>query len=130
MLLRSYCRLSLVTIHRENCTNLRNTTDDLDRLEAGYGMTYAGIQYYDGSCKLADSVYCSLYDSKPAQCRLNVRMNAAFVLMACLTAKAVYMVLVNLLARGKVKRHCLTIGDVIVASASDPDLRVQGYVTI
>ncbi|OCK75622.1 hypothetical protein K432DRAFT_361762 [Lepidopterella palustris CBS 459.81] len=36
------------------------------------------------------------------------------------------MITVNLLARGKVKRHCLTFGDVIVASASDLELRVKG----
>ncbi|KAF2813075.1 uncharacterized protein BDZ99DRAFT_381773 [Mytilinidion resinicola] len=35
------------------------------------------------------------------------------------------MIAVNLVARGKVKRHCLTFGDVIVASASDPELRVK-----
>jgi hypothetical protein len=37
------------------------------------------------------------------------------------------MCTVNLLARGRVKRHCLTFGDVIVASASHPELRIQGY---
>ncbi|KAF1998652.1 hypothetical protein P154DRAFT_438786 [Amniculicola lignicola CBS 123094] len=36
------------------------------------------------------------------------------------------MVGVNVMARGKLKKHCLTFGDVIVASASDPELRVQG----
>ncbi|KAF2471018.1 uncharacterized protein BDR25DRAFT_223902 [Lindgomyces ingoldianus] len=36
------------------------------------------------------------------------------------------MISVNLLARGKLKRQCLTFGDVLVASASNPELRVQG----
>ncbi|ORY16526.1 hypothetical protein BCR34DRAFT_476053 [Clohesyomyces aquaticus] len=36
------------------------------------------------------------------------------------------MISVNVLARGKLKRHLLTFGDVIVASASNPELRVQG----
>ncbi|OCK90748.1 uncharacterized protein K441DRAFT_578411 [Cenococcum geophilum 1.58] len=36
------------------------------------------------------------------------------------------MIMVNLKARGEVKTHCLTFGDVIVASASDPELRVRG----
>ncbi|KAF2820593.1 hypothetical protein CC86DRAFT_304725 [Ophiobolus disseminans] len=36
------------------------------------------------------------------------------------------MCVVNLLARGKLKQHCLTFGDVIIASASNPELRVQG----
>ncbi|KAF2017754.1 hypothetical protein BU24DRAFT_478909 [Aaosphaeria arxii CBS 175.79] len=36
------------------------------------------------------------------------------------------MIAVNLIARGSVKRQLLTYGDVIVASASDPELRIQG----
>ncbi|OAL47208.1 hypothetical protein IQ07DRAFT_515918 [Pyrenochaeta sp. DS3sAY3a] len=36
------------------------------------------------------------------------------------------MCTVNLLARGKLKTHCLTFGDVVVASASHTELRVQG----
>ncbi|KAH7138568.1 hypothetical protein B0J11DRAFT_514755 [Dendryphion nanum] len=71
-------------------------------------------------------VKCYLYDAQPSSCRLNVRMNAAFVLMGCLVIKATYMVLINFHARNKSKRHCLTFGDVIVASASHPELRVQG----
>ncbi|OCL07708.1 hypothetical protein AOQ84DRAFT_294579 [Glonium stellatum] len=36
------------------------------------------------------------------------------------------MIAVNINARGKVKTHCLTFGDIIVASATDPELRVKG----
>jgi hypothetical protein len=53
-------------------------------------------------------------------------MQAAFILGGCLVIKAIYMVTVNLLARGKVKKQCLTFGDVIVASATDPELRIKG----
>lgn len=35
---------------------------------------------------------------------------------------------VNVLARGKLKEHCLTFGDVLVASASHPELRIKGLV--
>lgn len=55
-------------------------------------------------------------------------MSAAFILLGCLALKAVYMCAVNLLARGKSKTHCLTFGDVIVASASHVNLRVKGFV--
>jgi len=72
---------------------------------------------------------CTLHEPTASKCRLNVRMSAAFVLMGCLVMKAVYMCVVNLLARGKAKQHCLTFGDVIIASASNPELRVQGSVT-
>lgn len=54
-------------------------------------------------------------------------MSAAFILVSALVIKAAYMCAVNLLARGKLKTHCLTFGDVIVASASNAELRVQGY---
>ncbi|KAF2032995.1 hypothetical protein EK21DRAFT_98563 [Setomelanomma holmii] len=36
------------------------------------------------------------------------------------------MVALNIRWRGKMKEHCLTFGDVIIASASNSDLRVQG----
>jgi hypothetical protein len=45
-----------------------------------------------------------------------------------LVLKAGYMIAVNLLTRGKLKQHCLTFGDVLIASASHPEIRVQGLV--
>ena len=48
--------------------------------------------------------------------------------MSCLVGKAVYMITITLLARGKLRQQCLTFGDIIVASALDPELRVHGYV--
>lgn len=81
-----------------------------------------------GNCSLGINVECELSDPKPAKCRLNIRMNAAFILAGALVIKAVYMVTTNILARGRVKRQLLTFGDVIVASALYPDLHVSGYV--
>ena len=57
-------------------------------------------------------------------CRLNVRMEAVFILTGCLTIKAAYMVIVMFRARRKVKTRCLTFGDVIVASVLDPKTRI------
>jgi len=114
----------------KNCTGLVNSTSDADMIEDELqytkSSTYPG--YSNGNCSMGTGVLCALYDMTPAKCRLNVRMNAAFILLACLTIKAIYMIVVNLLARGKLKTHCLTFGDVLVASSSDPELRVQGYV--
>jgi hypothetical protein len=114
----------------DNCTGLVNSTGDIAIVEdeLKYNTFYSALNYFQGNCNLGYSVHCSLHDMAPAQCRLNVRMNAAFVLFACLTIKAIYMIALNLLARGKLKTHCLTFGDVLVASSSDPELRVQGYV--
>jgi hypothetical protein len=57
-------------------------------------------------------------------------MSAAFILGTCLLIKAVYMCTINLLARCKPKTQCLTFGDMIVASASHTELRVQGLVLV
>lgn len=115
------------------CQQYRNDTDNsddqLDALEHSYMGEYSwNWQYAAGSCKMGTEVFCVLDEPGDAKCRLNVRMSAAFTLMACLMIKATYMCVVNLLARGKLKEHCLTFGDVLVASASHPELRVQGFV--
>jgi hypothetical protein len=114
----------------DNCTGLVNSTDNIAMVEneLKYSAFDYGLNYFQDDCRMAYSVHCSLHDMGPVQCRLNVRMNALFVLFACLTIKAIYMIAVNLLARGKLKTHCLTFGDVLVASSSDPELRVQGCV--
>ena len=81
--------------------------------------------YGIGNCTVGESVGCIIGGNEEQTCRLNVRMQAAIILAGCLTIKAVYMVLINFIARGRTKAHCLTFGDVIVASALDPDLRIQ-----
>lgn len=125
----AYSRI-VVKYAKENCTGLANTTSDARMLEHTLGYRHSSYypSFFDGQCEMGTTVICGLYDMQPAKCRLNVRMNAAFILFACLTIKAIYMIAVNLLARGKLKQHCLTFGDVLVASSSDPELRVQGYV--
>ena len=62
---------------------------------------------------------------KNANSLQNVRMQAAFILSGCLIIKAIYMIAVNYRARSKTKHHCLTFGDVIVASVLDPDLKIK-----
>jgi hypothetical protein len=122
---------STIRVHYDmNCTDYAQTATDVSALENSWfaeEQTHFKV-YREGNCEMGQSVYCSLHDEQPAVCRLNVRMSAAFVLAACLVLKALYMLSVNICARGKLKSHCLTFGDVVVASASDPDLRVQGYV--
>ena len=108
---------------KSDCSSLAGTWDkDLATLEKEY-KGYGDVRIYgQGKCH----VRCSLVGEKPAKCRLNVRMNAACVLAVVLTIKAIYMVTMNFLARGKIKTQLLTFGDVIVASASNTELRVQG----
>lgn len=122
-----------IQVHYDStCSDYLQTATDVASLEQSYfynsSITYGPI-YGDGDCLMGKGVYCTVHDEKPGLCRLNIRMSAAFILAGCLMLKATYMLSVNLLARGKLKSHCLTFGDVIVASASDLDLRVQGLVT-
>ncbi|KAJ4988130.1 hypothetical protein SVAN01_06382 [Stagonosporopsis vannaccii] len=115
--------------YAEECTEYMKTTTDIPALENSYvydSNISNKLIYREGGCTMGRDVYCTLHNESPGVCRLNVRMSAAFILAACLVLKAGYMLSVNLLARGKLKSHCLTFGDVIVASASDPELRVQG----
>jgi hypothetical protein len=52
-------------------------------------------------------------------------MQAAFILAGCLFIKAAYMIILNYRARGRMKEYCLTLGDVVVASVLDPDLKIK-----
>ncbi|PVI06681.1 hypothetical protein DM02DRAFT_649430 [Periconia macrospinosa] len=109
----------------KSCERLKNTTTDIDGLEH-YLPDSTRFGESKDECALSEKIKCYLKDPVPVKCRLNVRMSAAFVLMAGLVVKAIYMVTVNILARGHRKEQLLTFGDVIVASASNPDLRIQG----
>jgi hypothetical protein len=78
------------------------------------------------NCSLGSGVFCTLHDPGKARRQFNVRMSAAFTLMTCLVIKAIHMCALNWLGRGKLKEHCLTFGDVLVAAAFHSELRVQG----
>lgn len=54
-----------------------------------------------------------------------MRMFASLNLADCLLFKAVYMIMMNVRARCRTKTHCLTFGDVIVASVLYPDLQIH-----
>ena len=119
----------VVRYEKENCTQHANQTTDVSHVETEWvGPGNGNLQFSIGDCHMGTNVICYIDedDVKPSQCRLSIRMQVAFILAGCLVIKAIYMVMVNLKARGKVKTHCLTFGDVIVASASDPELRVRG----
>ncbi len=74
---------------------------------------------------MSNHVACIISGEEPQECRMNVRMQAAIILMGCLFIKAAYMIVQNVQARFKTKEHLLTYGDVIVASVLDPDLKVK-----
>jgi len=123
-------RFSRITVNyaTENCTGLAGSATDTTAFERTLKHTGSGyqFQYYEGECTMGNTVFCTLHEGVSGKCRLNIRMNAAFVLFASLTIKSIYMITVNILARGKRKRHCLTFGDVLVASATNPELRIGG----
>jgi hypothetical protein len=82
------------------------------------------LSYANGSCGMGIGVTCLLENPLPQQCRINVRMQAAFILGGCLLVKAIYMIIVNVRARYQTKAQVLTFGDVVVASVLDPNLKV------
>jgi hypothetical protein len=122
-------RKMIVHYNSANCTQYKTGDNvDLDVLERSHVTGKLFYTYSVGDCLMQRDVYCSLHDPESAKCRLNIRMSAALTLTVCLVLKAGYMIAINLLARGKLKQHCLTFGDVLIASASHPELRVQGLV--
>lgn len=118
-----------INYSKENCSGFAGTWDQsLASLEIDYLSPdlRGGKSYSQDTCKISDGIYCFALGEKSAQCRLNVRMSAAYILAVALSIKAIYMVTTNFKARGHVKRQLLTFGDVVVASASHSELRVQG----
>ncbi|KAH4443851.1 hypothetical protein HBI46_152800 [Parastagonospora nodorum] len=81
------------------CVRFKNDTANsdtqLDTLESSYieksvNFSPRNLVYEAANCTMASEVYCTLHDRGEAKCRLNVRMSAAFTLMACLVIKATY----------------------------------------
>ena len=110
-----------------NCTQYVNTTTSIDTALKEFNGTgpYFDVIYQTGGCILGTNVVCLIQDPQEKQCRMNVRMQAAFILAGCLFIKAFYMIALNYRARFRTKEHCLTFGDVIVASVLDPDLKIK-----
>lgn len=111
--------------YTSNCTALKNNVDVKTAL-ADMNTTLAYRYTFNrDDCRLGTSVYCLMGDQQKHECRMNVRMQAAFLLGGCLLVKAIYMIAINYRARGRTKHHCLTFGDVVVASVLDPDLKIK-----
>lgn len=106
------------------CESFVNDTDIATAL-AEFKSDDSEIYYTKGNCTNGEDVYCVPSDAQPKQCRTNVRMQAAFILTGCLFIKATYMIVLLARARHQRKSHCLTYGDVIVASVLDPSLKIQ-----
>lgn len=136
-------RLSLDSVTRVNslnityvdpkCTRSKNSTT-VQALINGKSLRTDSISPNDlaqlepippiDDCTMED-VQCVGLGSENPKCRLNLRMSAALMLTGCLLIKAIYMIVVNISARQKIKTRCLTFGDVLVASAMKPDLQVH-----
>ncbi|TVY37706.1 hypothetical protein LOCC1_G007239 [Lachnellula occidentalis] len=106
------------------CQSIIGTTDIETALTETY-FVQGDLEYYvNGNCT-SSSIVCDLSEPMPKQCRMNVRMQAAFILTGCLFIKAIYMIVLNVRARHRTKHNCLTYGDVIVASVLDPSLQIK-----
>ena len=103
----------LIEYNDTNCHQYMNTTTlkELDPFQESHGIGNCTVNNYGLQCHSQGDV---------PKCRISVRMSAALTLTACLIIKAFYMSTINVASRHSVKSQCLTFGDVIVASASDP----------
>ncbi|TVY43133.1 hypothetical protein LSUB1_G001320 [Lachnellula subtilissima] len=106
------------------CESLKGTADIETALKEAVLWQGTIEKYANGNCS-SGSISCLLSDPMPKQCRMNVRMQAAFILTGCLFIKAIYMIILNVRARHRTKQNCLTYGDVIVASVLDPSLKIK-----
>ncbi|MCJ1353819.1 MAG: hypothetical protein MMC33_003806 [Icmadophila ericetorum] len=88
-------------------------------------LTAGGLEYQIGNCKNGVDLWCEALEVSESECRLNIRMQAAFWLAACLAIKEIYMVAVNVKVYRKVKINLSTFGDVIFASALNNSLRIR-----
>ncbi|PSN67244.1 hypothetical protein BS50DRAFT_472197, partial [Corynespora cassiicola Philippines] len=82
-----------VRYSESNCSSFANTARNVDELETSYvrDLPYSNYwSYQEGECAMGTHVNCLLLDPEPAKCRLNVRMQAAFILAGCLLIKAIY----------------------------------------
>ena len=111
----------------DRCEQYLNQTRDLTVLTSEYrsSSSYQG-SYKVGNCESGDEVVCTPEGDMKSKCRLNVRMQAAFILAGCLSIKALYMIVVIVRARKRQKSQILTFGDAVVASTLDPALQVHG----
>lgn len=111
--------------YSEPCAQYMNATK-ASELYGKEALNYeSGYQYGVGDCLLGRDVFCELDQSATESCCLSIRMFAATTLAGCLTIKAIYMITINVRARGRIKTNCLTFGDVVAASALDTDLQIR-----
>lgn len=103
--------------YTHNCAQYQNSTTIQDMIVTPYSGSIGG-------CNITN-IHCTGIGSEDLQCRLNIRMSAALTLTGCLLIKAIYMVASNISARKRIKTHCLTFGDVLVASAKESDLQIR-----
>ena len=119
----------IVQYDQELCKGLLNTSTDIRHVWSDFvdqpPDSSASWRSPPKSCEFGTSVLCAFRGAKDTSCRLNIRMQAAFILAGCLIIKAIYMVSVNLRARNHTKTHLLTFGDVVVSSAMDSGIRVH-----
>ncbi|QDS73482.1 hypothetical protein FKW77_009136 [Venturia effusa] len=113
--------LLTINYNEEACADLLGTASTLDQLTREFNGTIA-----KGPCINGVNIACKWTSTgRPRSCRISVRMQAALTLATALLIKAVYMLFWNVRQRNHIKTKCLTFGDVIAASALNPELQIS-----
>ncbi|KAI4120921.1 MAG: hypothetical protein LQ338_006672 [Usnochroma carphineum] len=143
--LREWTSNKVAINYTQPCDEYRKTASVTDLRNKEFNTDFSGPNatlFSIGACGYGRDVACDMegrrlhenfYSDPPddsdgvgqLKCRLSVRMSAAIILAGCLTVKAVYMITIVLRGRRKIKTKCLTFGDVIAASAIEPDLQIR-----
>lgn len=106
-----------------NCTDLSYEERLNTTCEAAYSYA-SGCTASDFYCDRTKDGTDEEVAARRHQSWLVMRMQAAIILAVCIGIKAAYMIAVNIKNRHEVKTHCLTYGDILVASNFDQDLRI------
>ena len=113
----------IIDYDEEFCGSYKGSATSIEQLENEYNSTTE-------RCLNEVNLNCNWdrvdpTDQNGVRCRLSVRMQAAITLAGALVIKAAYMISWIWRMRGKMKTKCLTFGDVIAASALNPELQVS-----
>ncbi len=119
-----------ITYSKAQCTQYANSSslsslsgEEISRYNL-HEVPHYTYSYGVGNCSLGQDVICEFDRSTEKTCRLSIRMSATITLTGCLTIKAIYMIIINIRARRRIKNKCLTFGDV-VASVLYTNLQIR-----
>jgi hypothetical protein len=119
---------TILVLYGEICGPYANQSESFGEVMSEFAINQTtGFWFYGvDNCTMGNNIQCQLTDEEETSCRFNTRMLPVLILTVCLTVKAIYMLTVNWKSRSKIKEHCLTFGDAVVASVLSPEIRVNG----